>query len=317
MARKKLEELNLLDNFLFGSMVTYPGIGEAFIREILETIFNRTFDKLTVIPQKVYYGNSTDTHGARLDVYLEEMDSNTVSPDQINSYDIEPDKNDSAKAIAALPKRIRFYHAMVDTRSLQSGQDYSHLKNVIIIMLLPFDPFGLNRMVYTIRNMCEEVPDMPYDDGAKTLFLYTNGTADDPSPELRQLLHYLNHTCSENAVNPSLQRIQKMVDIVKQDKEVSFACMKWFEYEEMIRERAETEGRAAGMAAGRAEGIAAGRAEGMAQGMAEGMAQGVAQSLTNFITNLLKQGILTDTQIAEAGKVSLEEVLKIKEALGT
>lgn len=35
MQRRKLENLNLLDDFLFGTMVTYPGIGEAFVRELL------------------------------------------------------------------------------------------------------------------------------------------------------------------------------------------------------------------------------------------------------------------------------------------
>lgn len=52
MQRRKLEELNLLDDFLFGSMVTYPEIGEKFIREILRIIFKRDFGKLTVVPQK-------------------------------------------------------------------------------------------------------------------------------------------------------------------------------------------------------------------------------------------------------------------------
>lgn len=72
MPRRKLEELNLLDDFLFGSMVTYPEIGEKFMRELLKVIFQRDFGKLKVIPQKVYYGSNTDKHGARLDVYLEE-----------------------------------------------------------------------------------------------------------------------------------------------------------------------------------------------------------------------------------------------------
>ena len=69
MAKRKLEELNLLDDFLFGSMVTHPEVGETFVREILKTIFGKDFGKLTVVPQKVYYGIDTDKHGARLDVY--------------------------------------------------------------------------------------------------------------------------------------------------------------------------------------------------------------------------------------------------------
>ena len=72
MQRRKLENLNLLDDFLFGTMVTYPGIGEAFVRELLKIIFQKEFGPLTVVPQKIYYGTDTDKHGARLDVYLEE-----------------------------------------------------------------------------------------------------------------------------------------------------------------------------------------------------------------------------------------------------
>ena len=35
--RKKLEELNLLDDFLFNAMMTYPEMGERFTRKDSET----------------------------------------------------------------------------------------------------------------------------------------------------------------------------------------------------------------------------------------------------------------------------------------
>ena len=92
MAKRKLEELNLLDNFLFGSMVTHPKLGERFVIELLQIIFNRQFGRLIVVPQKVYYGTDTDIHGARLDVYLEESLSDTNIENSI-VYDLEPDKN--------------------------------------------------------------------------------------------------------------------------------------------------------------------------------------------------------------------------------
>ena len=68
MVKRKLEELNLLDNFLFGSMVTHPELGESFVRELLQIIFNRQFGKLIVVPQKVYNGTDTDIHGAMFSV---------------------------------------------------------------------------------------------------------------------------------------------------------------------------------------------------------------------------------------------------------
>ena len=42
-------------------------------------------------------------------------------------------------------------------------------------MIMPYDPFDKNRILYTIRRTCEEEPDMDYDDGAATYFFYTMG----------------------------------------------------------------------------------------------------------------------------------------------
>ena len=110
--RKKLEELNLLDDFLFNAMMTYPEMGEKFTRKILKLLFNKEFRNLKVIAQKSYGGLNTDLRGARLDVYVESDDSAEIDASEDASiYDLEPDKNDKAKYIAAFPQRIRFYHA--------------------------------------------------------------------------------------------------------------------------------------------------------------------------------------------------------------
>lgn len=120
--RKKLEELNLLDDFLFNAMMTYPEMGEKFTRKILKLLFNREFRNLKVIVQKSYGGLNTDLRGARLDVYVESDDSAEIDASEDASiYDLEPDKNDKAKYIAAFLQRIRFYHAIIDSRSLKSG----------------------------------------------------------------------------------------------------------------------------------------------------------------------------------------------------
>lgn len=200
MQRRKLENLNLLDDFLFGTMVTYPGIGEAFVRELLKIIFQKEFGPLTVVPQKIYYGTDTDKHGARLDVYLEE--SSGDGPGRATVYDMEPDNNSDKQSIAALPKRTRFYHAKIDASSLKSGESYHSLKNVIVVMITPYDPFGMDHMVYTIQNTCLEIPEMPYDDGARTLYLYTKRTKGNHQKPLS--------SCSITWSIPA-QRMQKMM----------------------------------------------------------------------------------------------------------
>lgn len=93
--RKKLEELNLLDDFLFNAMMTYPEMGEKFTRKILKLLFNKEFRNLKVIAQKSYGGLNTDLRGARLDVYVESDDSAEIdASEDVSVYDLEPDKND-------------------------------------------------------------------------------------------------------------------------------------------------------------------------------------------------------------------------------
>ena len=246
MAKRTLKNLNLLDDFLFGTLVSHKEFGEAFCRELLQTIFQRKFGKLKVIPQRQYYGDDTENHGTRLDVYLEE-DCAELEPEAL--YDLEAEKAKDKNKRQNLPKRTRFYRAIVDGHSLASGEDYGTLKDVYIIIILPYDPFDRKRLIYTIRNMCQEDPSIPYEDGARTIFLYTKGTKGNIPKELQELLHYMEDTKEKNAVNPSLQKIQKMVEKVKEDEGVLLEYMKVWEREQMIRE----EGMEAGIAAGKAE----------------------------------------------------------------
>ena len=220
-------------------MMTYPEMGERFTRKILKLLFNKEFRNLKVIAQKSYGGLNTDLRGARLDVYVESDDSAEIdASEDVSIYDLEPDKNDKAKYIAAFPQRIRFYHAIIDSRSLKSGEDFGKLKRVYVIFICNYDPFDYDRVKYTIRNMCVEEPEMPYDDGAQTTVLYTKGTkGDDISEELRQFLNYMENTTQTNAVNDTLKDIQKMVDIVKRDGEVSLSYMKGFERDTIMYEK--------------------------------------------------------------------------------
>lgn len=76
-------------------------------------------------------------------------------------------------------------------------------------MITPYYPFHLDRMIYTIKNTCMEEPDIPYDDGAKTIFLYTNERNGNPPEELKQLLQYMEHTEDTYAINDELKKLQK------------------------------------------------------------------------------------------------------------
>lgn len=238
--KRKLEQLNVLDDFLFGSILSYPEIGEEFCRKILKILLGVEMDRLHIIPQKVYYGTDTDKHGTRLDVFIEEEGGEGTI------YDVEPDQNDDSELKHALPRRVRFYHSKIDGRSLRSGADYSKLKQVIVLMITPYDPFGKDRVLYTIRSKCEEEPDMDYDDGAATCFFYTRGKKGELSKEARQLLRYMEDSCADNAESGLLKDIHRMVEMVRHDEEVSLKYMKVYERERMIERRGEARGEVRG-----------------------------------------------------------------------
>lgn len=218
--RKELQELDLLNNFLFGSVLTHPVYGPRLGRILLEKMLQRKVGELTVTPQKIMYGNDTNLHGICLDVQLEE------ALDGITVYDIETERDSRLKSVKALPRSARFYHAKMTSRGLKAGAKYGALINEIIIFITPFDPFGLKRMLYTVKNCCVEDLEMPYEDGALTLFFYTKGTVGIPSEE-----------------------IHGMVEHVKHDEEVSVKYMRLWREAEEIREEALEEGRSQGIQA--------------------------------------------------------------------
>lgn len=239
MQRRKLEELNLIDDFLFNKMISHPEFGEEFARDLIRIILGKEVGKLKVVPQKVYYGSNTDTHGARLDVYLEESKDDALENATI--YDVEPEGDSKKFSIKSIARRNRFYHSKIDSTSLKAGMDYRALKDVVVIFIMTKDPLGANRMLYTIESHCKELPDLPYDDGARTIFLYTKGTEGNPKEELKELLSYMENSCEENAKNDMLKKVHQMMRHVKSNEEVSIEYMKIFEREKMIREEGQEE----------------------------------------------------------------------------
>lgn len=243
MMKRKLEELNLMDDFLFQEMVSKEGIGEEFCRILLETILGRTIRKVRVIPQKVIPAIDTENHGIRLDAYVEDISGEDSGADGMDVttdiYDIEPNNTYEKKS---LPRRTRYYDALIDAQLLEAGTDYAHMRNVIIIMILPYDPFDRNRMVYTIQNRCMEDESISYDDGLKKIYLYTKGTTGNPRKSLRNMLHYMEKSTEDNVTDENIAKIHKLVSKVKHSKEVGINYMKSWEREQMIREESLAEG---------------------------------------------------------------------------
>ena len=270
MQRKRLEDMNLLDDFLFNAVMTFPGIGERFCRLLLQVVLGREIGRLRVVAQRAFGGRDEGFRGARLDVLAEEELMDVLADPSI--FDIEPDNNGDVVSLKDLPKRVRFYHAIIDSRCLK-------LKRVFVIFVCSYDPFDRGRMVYTIRNMCEEVPEMEYDDGLRTVFLNTKGDGAGVPEELVALLHFLEDTREVNAVNDVLRELLEMVRVVKDDGKVTVAYMKSFEIEQMWINK------------------------GIEQGISQGISQGIEQGRSEERVNTLREKARADRLERELRKL--------------
>ena len=242
---RKLEDLNVIDNFLFQELLMQEEDGEEFARILLKTILGKPIRNVKIVPQKNVSGIDTDKHGIRLDAYIEEVvdaQGGEMADAEIipTIYDIEPNNTYERET---LPKRMRYYHGLIDTRLLSTGAGYGKLPNVFIIFILPYDPFDRNRMVYTVQNHCIEDTSIPYEDGARKIFLYTKGTEGNPRQELKDMLKYIEKSTTDNITNADIASVSQFVSKVKQCREVGINYMKSWEIEQMARDEGRQEGK--------------------------------------------------------------------------
>ena len=72
--KKKLEELNVIDDFLMTRLASDAAVGEEFCRLLLSTLLQREIGKVKVTVQKMMPPLSPDRKGVRMDVMVEEAE---------------------------------------------------------------------------------------------------------------------------------------------------------------------------------------------------------------------------------------------------
>ena len=214
--RRGLDELNVLDDFLMNAAASDPEGGPEFCRLLLSTLLERQIGEVTVSTQKYFNPYTPELHGIRLDV--EVIEPHSGEGPVANIYDIEPCLYNSD--IKKLAKRNRYYQGRIDGQYLKSGEkNYSRLPDLYVIMILPYDPFGQDFMVYQFQNMCQEIPELDYPDGLRYIYFNTKGTKGG-SPAIRELLDYLQKSTKENAKNETLLNLHRHIEKVKEFPEV-------------------------------------------------------------------------------------------------
>lgn len=242
--KKKLEDMDIMDDFLMGQLASDEVFGNDFCRRMLSSLLQRKVGKLRVVSQRVLPALAPNLRGIRMDVEVEEYEASKAGdgPVTMNIYDMEP----HLRKDIDLLRHNRFYQARIDSRGLKSGtKDFSRMPDLYVLTILNFDPFGYDYMLYTVRNRCLEVPEMEYEDGLCFYYFYTGGTKGG-NEELRTMLRYLQDSRAENATDSATRELHDYVSKVKVQPEVKQAYM---HYEEIIyyerKEAAEAAAKAA------------------------------------------------------------------------
>ncbi|MCM1155397.1 MAG: Rpn family recombination-promoting nuclease/putative transposase [Roseburia sp.] len=241
----KLEDLNLVDKFLFDETMEDKEAYQALIGLLLE---NET-ELLTRPETEKEIRISPQLRQIRLDV---------VSMDwEKKLYYTEMQKRNTGNLI----RRSRYYQAQLDVSLLEPGStDFNMLNDSCFILIAPFDIFGKGLYRYTFEGTCRECPELKLRDGSVRIFINTKGkNREDFSIEFLDFMEYITESTDELADKTQSDRIKLIHERVKKIKASEKAGVRYMQHWEEI---------------------AYARQDGVAEGLKEGLEEGIKNSLS-------------------------------------
>ena len=152
---EKWNSLTLANNFIFCKVLEEnPDV----CKELLEMLLDIKIDRIEQPKSEQTFKTDFDSRGIRLDVYVKDGTG--------RCFDIEIQTSNYMR----LEKRARYYQGLMDVDSIQSGQEYSALKDSYVIFLCLGDAFGHRLPVYTFRYRAEEDKNILMNDGTVNIF---------------------------------------------------------------------------------------------------------------------------------------------------
>lgn len=278
--KTKLDSMTLLDRFLFNETVEDVQIYNDMIEILLD-------GQVHLIPW-------TETEKElRVSPELRQVRLDVIGMDELGEvYQMEMQQENTYN----LPKRSRYYQAQIDVTLLEPGSvNFNKMNDLTTILVSPFDLFGYGLYRYIFEEHCQEIPELKLNDGARRIFINTNGSnQDDFSKEFLDFMKYISapeDEIVEKSGSEKIKRIHNRVCTVKRSEKIGVKLMQQWEEMYYMRMRAIEEGHAAGHAAGHAEG----HAEGHAKGRLE------------ILKDLVRDGVISVFEAAERMGMSVEE----------
>lgn len=232
--RKKLSEMTITDDYMFGQVMSDPDKAKGLIQRILGNKIGAIKGVTLQRSVKTEY----ETKGVRFDVFVE--------ADNGKTYDVEMQTTNDK----GLAKRTRYYHDMIDLDFLRNGSSYTELKPCFVIFVCTFDPFGKGDYLYSFEMRTDEENSICLKDESYTVFLNINGFHGKINQDLMNTIKYFRGEAPDDEFTKSLD---KSVCLIRHDpiKEAEYMTM-LFKYEEE-RQAGREEGREEGRKEGREE----------------------------------------------------------------
>ena len=241
---KTLQELNLTDDFLFD--VATEELENC--KAIIELTTGLRLKSLKWKSGQKVIHNLPGKRGVRLDFIAESEDGRI--------FDVEMQNRNEGN----IPKRTRFYQALIDAPILKSGErGFDKMNPLYIIIICNYDPYGKKKYCYTFDNQCKEVPGLRLGDEVTKLLLSTKGENEEEVPkELVDFLHYVTES-NENGLpdecDERLKRLHESIREIKASVDMEVEYMKMEEREQIIRDEGVEFGKQIGIINGKIESV--------------------------------------------------------------
>lgn len=230
--QKRLQDLTIKDNFMFGAVMSIEENCIAF----LEMVLGFPIEKVVVSKERsmIYH---PEYRGVRLDIYARD--------EKHTHYNVEM----QARRQADLGKRSRYYHSQIDVECLEKGLPYEELPNTFVIFICDFDPFGCGLYYYSFQNECQEDTRAKLRDGNKTIFLSTRGKNKEQIPQsLVKFLKFVEADLAESEEDFDDELVRQFQTSIRKIKTSREMGERYMLFEELLKEE-----RQEGLAQGRQE----------------------------------------------------------------
>ena len=283
---KEYEKLTIRDHFMFGKICQDPDNCQIILRALLQSDIN-----IVSSDTEKQIIEFSDNKFIRLDLLARD------DKDSIYNAELQH-KSTNTERQKELPKRLRYYQAMIDTTCLSSGKSYNELPESYIIFICTFDPFGKGDYIYPFEMKCTRYDDIEYNDYTHKIFLNTTAADKCSSQSLRNMLKYFETGVANDEATSHIE--DKVIEArLKDTWRAEYMLSAVHDYDVYGDGFADgkIEGKSEGYALGNAEGYAIGKTEGYTSGKAEGNAEG-QELFAKLINILLKENKIADAQRA-------------------